>query len=186
LAGSVFEMDDTFTGMTAKRLTELRCDGGKMMFRLDSGDAASGRTVLACAEALNTLRRHRLTAFLEVLGVEQKPDGGYHALNNAATLIRNCGIASGLGESSAHIWLKLPYCQDFESVGTATTLPILLLGGPARESQKETLADFAAGMAASPRVRGAIIGRNLLFPVDGDPLPMCKALTQLVHGKAKG
>ncbi|MGB2886057.1 MAG: hypothetical protein WBC04_00025 [Candidatus Acidiferrales bacterium] len=186
LAGAVFEMDDTFTGMTAERLAELRCDAGKMMFRLDTGDAASGRTVLGCADALNALRRHRLAAFLEVLGVEQKPDGGYHSLNNATTLIRNCGIASGLGESSAHVWLKLPYCQDFESVAAATTLPILLLGGPARESQKETLADFAAGMASSPRVRGAIIGRNLLFPVEGDPLPMCKALTELVHGKAKG
>jgi hypothetical protein len=186
LAGAVFEMDDTFTGMTAERLIELRCDGGKMMFRLDAGDAGSGRTVLACADAINALRRRRLPAFLEALSVAQKPDGGYHSLNNAAALIRNCGIAAGLGESSAHVWLKLPYCQDFESVGAATTLPILLLGGPARESQKETLADFAAGMASSPRVRGAIIGRNLLFPVDGDPLPMCKALTELVHGRAKG
>jgi DhnA family fructose-bisphosphate aldolase class Ia len=115
--------------------------------------------------------------------MEQKP-GGYHALNNAAALIKNCGIAAGLGESSAHVWLKLPYCLEFDRVGAATTLPILMLGGPARESQSETLADFAVGMASSPRVRGAIIGRNLLFPVDDDPLPMCRLLTGLVHGPA--
>jgi DhnA family fructose-bisphosphate aldolase class Ia len=185
LAGTAFEMDDTFTGMTAKRIAELRLDGGKMMFRLDPADAGSGNTVEACAEAINELRKNRLPAFVEALTMEKKPGGGYHTLNNAAMLIRNCGIAAGLGDSSTHVWLKLPYCQDFDKVGMATTLPILLLGGPARESQRETLADFAAGMASSPRVRGAIIGRNLLFPVEGDPLPMCNALTELVHGKRK-
>ncbi len=41
LAGTAFEMDDTFTGMTAKRIAELRLDGGKMMFRLDPADAGS-------------------------------------------------------------------------------------------------------------------------------------------------
>ncbi|PYQ47760.1 MAG: hypothetical protein DMF78_22900 [Acidobacteria bacterium] len=30
-------------------------------------------------------------------------------------------------------------------------------------------------------MRGAIIGRNLLYPGDADPLPMCRALTALVH-----
>ncbi len=185
LAGTAFEMDDTFTGMTAKRIAELRLDGGKMMFRLDPTDAGSGKTVKACADTINELRKYRLPAFVEALTMEKKAGGGYHTLNNAAMLIRNCGIAAGLSESSAHVWLKLPYCQDFNKVGMATTLPILLLGGPARESQSETLADFSAGMASSPRVRGAIIGRNLLFPVEGDPLPMCRALTELVHGKIK-
>jgi hypothetical protein len=185
LAGTAFEMDDTFTGMTAKRIAELRLDGGKMMFRLDPTDAGSGKTVKACADTINELRKYRLPAFVEALTMEKKAGGGYHTLNNAAMLIRNCGIAAGLSESSAHVWLKLPYCQDFDKVGMATTLPILLLGGPARENQSETLADFAAGMASSPRVRGAIIGRNLLFPVEGDPLPMCRALTELVHGKMK-
>lgn len=185
LAGAAFEMDDSFTGMSAERMAQLRCDGGKMMFRLDYSDAGSGKTIVACVEAMNDLRRRKLPVFLEALGMEKKPGGGYHSLNNAATLIKNCGIAAGLSDSSLNVWLKLPYCADFDKVGRSTTLPILLLGGPARESQSETLADFAAGMASSPRVRGAIIGRNLLFPVEGDPLPMCKALTELVHGRAK-
>lgn len=185
LAGTAFEMDDTFTGMTAKRIAELRLDGGKMMFRLDPADAGSGKTIQGCADAINELRKNGLSAFVEALTMEKKPGGGYQTLNNAAMLIRNCGIAAGLGDSSAQVWLKLPYCQDFDKVGMATTLPILLLGGPARESQRETLDDFAAGMTSSPRVRGAIIGRNLLFPVEGDPLPMCNALTELVHGKRK-
>ncbi|MBI4461551.1 MAG: deoxyribose-phosphate aldolase [Acidobacteria bacterium] len=180
LAGTAFEMEDTFTSLSAARLAELRCDGGKMMYRLDPQDPASGRTILACAEAINSLRRHRLAAFLEPLGVARIAEG-YQPAKDAATLVRQCGIASALGESTAHLWLKLPYCADFARVGRATTLPILLLGGPARESANETLRDFAAGLASSPRVRGAIIGRNLLFPGDADPLPMCRALTALVH-----
>ena len=180
LANTVFEMDDAFTGFTAARLAELRCDGGKMLFRLDAEDPASGRTLMACAEAVNALRRHGLPAFVEALSVARKA-GSYHALNDAATLVRNCGIAAGLGESSAHVWLKLPYCADFALVGRATTLPILLLGGPARDNPRDTLRDFASGIASSSRVRGAIIGRNLLFPTSDDPLPMCRALTAIVH-----
>jgi len=182
LAGTAFEMDDTFTGIGAARLAELRCQGGKMMYRLEPQEAGSGRTVLACARALNDLRREGLAAFLEPLGVARGASGGYDAAKDAATLVRQCGIAAALGDSSAHLWLKLPYGDGFERVCRATTLPILLLGGPARDSPAATLKDFASGLEAGPNVRGAIIGRNLLFPGDADPLPMCRALTALVHG----
>lgn len=178
IAGTLFEMDDTFTSFTAKRLKKLRCDGGKMMYRLDPTEPASGRTITACAHAINDLRRHGLAAFLEPLGVK-----GLTPAKDAATIIQNCGIASALGESSAHVWLKIPNCDELDKVCRATTLPLLLLGGPARETAQETLKDFATGLAAGSRIRGAIIGRNLLYP-GGDPLPMCKALTALVHQDA--
>jgi hypothetical protein len=178
LAGTSFELDDTFTSFTAKRLAKLRCDGGKMMYRLDPTEAASGRTITACAHAINDLRRYRLAAFLEPLGVK-----GLTPAKDAATIIHNLGIAAALGESSAHVWLKIPYCDELAKVCRATTLPILLLGGPARETAQETLKDFASGLGAGNRVRGAIIGRNLLYP-GGDPLPMCQALTALVHQDA--
>jgi DhnA family fructose-bisphosphate aldolase class Ia len=58
---------------------------------------------------------------------------------------------------------------------------LLLLGGPARGTAEETLRDFATALAAGPRIRGAIIGRNLLYPGDADPLPLSRALTALVH-----
>ena len=180
LAGASFELEDTFTAYTAERLAELQADGGKMMYRLDPQDPASGRTILACAQALNALRRHGLAAFLEPLGGGRSGDS-FQPAKDAATLIRQCGIGAALGESSAHVWLKFPYGEGFDRVSRATTLPILLLGGPARESPLDTLRDFADGMAAGPNVRGAIIGRNLLFPGDADPLPMCRALTRIVH-----
>jgi hypothetical protein len=181
LEGAAFEMEDSFTAMTAERLAELRCDGGKMLYRLDPSDPASGRTMLACAQALNSLRRRRLPAFVEPLEVKRQEAGGYHTRKDVAALVRQCGIAAALGESSAHVWLKLPYGDGFAAVGQATTLPILLLGGPARDDAAGTLRDFFEGLASSSRVRGAIIGRNLLFPSEGHPLPMCRALTGLVH-----
>src|SRR5436190_11580408 len=180
LAGSAFEMDDAFTSMSAKRIAELRLDGGKMMYRLDPQDAGSGRTIQACAQALNDLRRHRLPGFLEPLGVTRQASG-YVAAKDADTLVRQCGIAAALGDSSVHLWLKVPIVDDLPRVCRATTLPLLLLGGPARGTPEETLRDFAGGLAAGARVRGAIIGRNLLYPGDADPLPMSRALTSLVH-----
>jgi hypothetical protein len=181
LAGTAFEMDDAFTGIGAERLAELRGQGGKMMYRLEPQEPGSGRTILACAQALNDLRREGLAAFLEPLGVARGARGGYEPAKDAATLVRQCGIAAGLGDSSSHLWLKLPYGDGFDRVCRATTLPILLLGGPARKSPAATLKDFASGLEAGANVRGAIIGRNLLFPGDADPLPMCRALTALVH-----
>src|SRR4029453_6180452 len=68
LAGASFEMEDTFTAYSAEQLAEIGADGGEMMYRLDPQDPASGRTILACAQALNDLRRHGLAAFLEPLG----------------------------------------------------------------------------------------------------------------------
>jgi hypothetical protein len=183
LAGSAFEMDDTFTSMSAARIAELGFDGGKMMYRLDPQDPASGRTIQACARALNELRAHGLPGFLEPLGVVRQGQA-YTPAKDAATLVRQCGIAAGLGDSSIHLWLKVPIVEDLARVCRATTLPLLLLGGPARGSAEETLRDFAGGLAAGPRVRGAIIGRNLLFPGDADPLPLSRALTSLVHGGA--
>lgn len=180
LAGAVFEMDDMFTGMSPQRMAELGCDGGKMLYRLDLQDAASGRTLQACAQAVTELRRHKLAAFVEPLAVTKK-GGGYETAKDFGSLVRLCGVASGLGDSSSHVWLKLPYCEEFHRVCQATTLPILLLGGPARETAGETLRDFAQGLAASARVRGAIVGRNLLYPGPDDPLPMCRGLGKLVH-----
>ncbi|HEU0094476.1 MAG TPA: deoxyribose-phosphate aldolase [Vicinamibacteria bacterium] len=180
LAGTAFEMDDTFTSMSAARIAELGFDGGKMMYRLDPQDPASGRTIQACAQALNDLRKHGLPGFLEPLGVARETKG-YVPAKDAATLVRQCGIAAGLGESSVHLWLKVPIVDDLARVCRATTLPLLLLGGPARGTAEETLRDFATALAAGARIRGAIIGRNLLYPGDADPLPLSRALTSLVH-----
>jgi hypothetical protein len=78
--------------MSAARIAELGFDGGKMMYRLDPQDPASGRTIQACAQALNDLRAHGLPGFLEPLGVVKQPKG-YTPAKDAETLVRQCGIA---------------------------------------------------------------------------------------------
>jgi len=181
LAGAAFEMEDTFTSFTSQRLAELGCDAGKMLLRLDPADPASGRTLTACAEAITRLRRQHLAAFVEPLPVRRKETGGYETLKDAASMVRLIGVAAGMGDSSAHVWLKVSCSPELARVARGTTLPILLLGGPARETPEDTLRDFADGLAASARIRGVIVGRNLLFPGNADPLPMCRALTSLVH-----
>ena len=43
------------------------------------------------------------------------------------------------------------------------------------------LRDIETGMAAGPNVRGALIGRNVLFPGQRDPLQMARAVSRIVH-----
>src|SRR3989442_4591518 len=179
LAGTAFEMDDAFTGIGAERLAKLRCQGGKMMYRLEPQEAASGRTIVACAQALNDLRREGLAAFLEPLGVARGAGGGYDPAKDAPTLVRQCGIAAGLGDSSSHLWLKLPYGNGFERVCRATTLPILLLGGPARQSPAATLKGFASALEAGANVPFATIRGHPVFPRGAEPFALFRSPTGL-------
>ena len=86
-----------------------------------------------------------------------------------------------LGDSSRYLWLKLPYCEGFETVANATTLPILLLGGESAGDAAPFLRELEAGMAAGANVRGALAGRNVLYPGLNDPLAIANALGGIVH-----
>ena len=63
----------------------------------------------------------------------------------------------------------------------ATTLPILLLGGESAGDPAPFLRQLASAMAAGPNVRGALVGRNVLYPGDEDPLAMAEAAGGIVH-----
>src|SRR5208283_4743725 len=91
------------------------------------------------------------------------------------------GVASALGSSSTRIWLKLPFSERFEDVARATTLPILLLGGEAIKDVGGLLRQVEAAMKAGPNVRGVLLGRNLLYPPEEDPLPVALAIHSIVH-----
>ena len=75
-------------------------------------------------------------------------------------------LVRGIGRTSAYTWLKLPVVADMARVLAAVTLPVLLLGGDVTDPS----AAFAAwGKAlALPTVQGMVVGRALLYPVDGD------------------
>jgi hypothetical protein len=49
----------------------------------------------------------------------------------------------------------------------ATTLPTLLLGGDPEGAPDETYAAWEAALAL-PSVRGLVVGRTMLYPIDDD------------------
>ena len=93
-------------------------------------------------------------------------------------------IVSGLGTTSAYLWLKLPVVDDLDRVMRATTLPTLLLGGDPDDDPKATFASWQRAMAI-PQVRGLVAGRTLLYPKDGDVARAVDAAAAIVAEKAK-
>jgi hypothetical protein len=180
LAGSSWELDDPMTGATPATCHAWRLDGAKVLLRADANEPASLKTLLASAQAINECNALRVPMFLEPLPVT-KTDKGYTVVKTAAALAQLAGVASALGDSSRYLWLKLPYCDGYETVARATTLPILLLGGESAGDPSPFLRQLESAMSAGPNVRGALVGRNVLYPGDEDPLAMAEAAGGIVH-----
>jgi DhnA family fructose-bisphosphate aldolase class Ia len=180
LSGASFEMDDRFTSFTAESINRLRLDGAKFMFRLDMKDDRSLLTIDACARAITELNKYSIPAFLEAFSVERTPEG-YKMLRTPEGLIKSIGIATALGDSSRGIWLKIPYCDGFDAVAKATTCPILMLGGESLGDPTPVLREFSKGLSAGSNVRGALVGRNILFPGLEDPSAIANAVSRIVH-----
>jgi len=183
LKGTAFEMEDTFTAFTTERMQALRMDGAKFMFRLDRSDPASGRTLLACAEAVSLCVRSDLTAVLEPLPV-RRVRGAYVVQRTVESLAGVLSVASAMGASSLNTWLEIPSCSEMDRAARATTLPILILGGEVTGDPLPVLRDLETAMQAGPNVRGALIGRNVLFPGGDDPRAMASAVAAIVHDRA--
>jgi DhnA family fructose-bisphosphate aldolase class Ia len=180
LAGSSWELDDPLTGAMPATCAEWRLDGAKVLLRVADSDAGSLKTMLASARAIAGTNSLGLTMFLEPLPVERGPKG-WTVVKTRESLARIAGVASALGDSSRRLWLKLPYCDGFETVARATTLPILLLGGESAGDPTGFLGEIASALASGPAVRGALVGRNVLYPGDRDPLAVMDAVGGIVH-----
>jgi len=180
LSGVVFEMDDRFTAFTAESIKELGLDGSKIMFRLEVNSPDSGKTIMYCADAINECTKAGVTTFLEPLPVEKTEDG-YSILKNTEDMVKIVGIASALGGTSMNTWLKIPYCENYEVVARATTLPMLMLGGSSKGNPTPTITEFVNGMKAGNTIRGALVGRNVHHPGDDDPRAVALAINGVVH-----
>ena len=178
LAGTKFEMDDTFTSFSSESLRLLNMDGAKTMFRLDVTNPDSAKTMLYCANMISELNKYEMPSFIEPLYVNSE---GYKIQKTLTEMVKIVGVASAMGDSSRNLWLKIPYGEHFERVAGATTLPLLMLGGESAGDPTGTIADFEAGMKAGKNVRGALVGRNILFPGKEDPLAAALAVNQVVH-----
>ncbi len=180
LASSSWELDDAMTGPTPASCAARGLDGVKVLLRICDDEAASLKTMLAAAQAIREADALGLPMFLEPLPVV-RADTGYGVVKTAAALAGIVGVASALGDSSRNLWLKLPYCEEYHLVAGATTLPVLLLGGEATGEPASLLREIAAGLASHFNVRGAMIGRNVLYPGPEDPLAVAQAVGGLVH-----
>jgi DhnA family fructose-bisphosphate aldolase class Ia len=166
LLGSVFEMDDRFTGYTADGIISGNLDAGKMLLRIDPADPSTVRTLVACAAAVTELAAAHVPVMIEPFMITRASGRPRNDLT-ADAAIRSVGISSGLGTTSAYSWLKLPVVADMERVAEASTLPILLLGGDPSGDQEAMFASWKRALRL-PSVRGFVVGRSLLYPPDGN------------------
>jgi DhnA family fructose-bisphosphate aldolase class Ia len=166
LAGTVFEIDDRFTGYDAGSLAAAGFEGGKMLLRIDPDDPATVATVEACAQAVSALAEHSLIAMVEPF-ISHRVDGRVRIDLTPEATIRAMTVAAGLGRTSAYTWLKVPVVDDMERVMAATTLPAVLLGGEVSAAQDAAFESWRKALKL-PTVQGLVIGRSLLYPPDDD------------------
>ncbi|KAK1185243.1 aldolase [Streptomyces sp. NBS 14/10] len=165
LAGSVFEIDDRFTGYDAETISAMDFDGGKMLTRIALGDPATPSVLENTARAVDELNDRRLIAMVEPF-ISTWQDGRIHNDLSTDAVVKSVTIASGLGRRTAYTWLKLPVVDDMERVLASSTLPALLLGGEVKDPD----AAFASWGKAlkQPTAQGLVVGRSLLYPAGRD------------------
>jgi len=181
LAGSVWELDDRFTGYDAPHLEAMGFDGGKMLLRIDRDDRDTRTTLEAASSAVTALADHSLMAMVEPLPAHRTAKGPVTISPDSDDLIHAMAVASGIGATSAHTWLKLPVVDDIERVMETTTLPSLLLGGDPGVDPDATYQGWQRGLRI-PQVRGLVVGRALLYPKDGDVKTAVDRAAQLLEG----
>lgn len=183
LAGSVWELDDPITAYHAAAVFRMNLDGGKVLLRIDRQDPDSLKTLYQCARAIRILTAQRAPAMamVEPLPAYRDENGVLRIDTSPEALIEVIAIASGLGPTSAHTWLKLPPpSSDPMRVFAASTLPVLLLGGDPGDRGQELLASWAEAMEA-PTVRGLVAGRSLIYPADDDVAGWVDRAARIVH-----
>ena len=180
LAGTVFEIDDRFTGYDAAAIDKMGFDGGKMLFRIDPDDPATPVTMEACARAVSDLAGHGLMAMVEPF-ISHRVDGRIRNDLSPEAVIRSITVAAGLGNTSAYTWLKLPVVDDMERVLAATTMPVLLLGGEVSADQGAAFESWRKALQI-PSVHGLVIGRSLLYPPDDDVTGAVDTAVGLMRG----
>ncbi|MFF1421063.1 deoxyribose-phosphate aldolase [Streptomyces sp. NPDC058280] len=169
LAGAAFELDDRFTGLRPEDLARRGFDAGKLLLRIDYEDPGSLDTLHSAARAIDAMAGHRLPVFVEPF-ICHRDEGRLRTDLSAEAVTRSIAIASGLAGTSAYTWLKVPVTQnpdDMARVMETSTLPAVLLGGEIGGDQEGAYEKWRKALQL-PTVQGLVVGRSLLYPVDGD------------------
>ncbi|MEU2911254.1 Cgl0159 family (beta/alpha)8-fold protein [Streptomyces massasporeus] len=170
LQGASFELDDRFTGHRPEDIERLGFDAGKLLLRIDYDDPGSLTTLESTARAVDAMAARRLPVFVEPFISHRDERGRLRNDLSAEAVTKSIAIASGLGGSSAHTWLKVPVTDnpdDMAEVMAASTLPAVLLGGEVGDDQDGAYEKWR-GALQLPTVCGLVVGRSLLYPADGD------------------
>jgi DhnA family fructose-bisphosphate aldolase class Ia len=178
-------MDDRLTAYKVSEIAERKLDGAKMMFRLDletSQARYSHQTLELVSNIIRECIKYNLDAFVEPLPVEATKDG-YKVKMTTGDIIKTINVATALGGSSAKIWLKIPYVNNFEMIARSTSNPILLLGGDSTGKPTDIIENFEKGMGAGPNIKGCMVGRNLLYPGFDDPLAVLLGVSKIIHNQ---
>ena len=184
LDGAAWSIDDRFTGYDAASIAHYGLEGGKMLLRIDDEDAATARTIEACAKAVSELAEHKVLAMVEPLPHRRDPDGRLVLQQDASSLARALAIASALGTTSAYTWLKTPACDEPEIVYAATTLPCVVLGGAVGPDLGQQMASWGRSLR-QPVVRGLAVGRTVLYPADGDVAGTIDAAARILRAATR-
>lgn len=163
IAGAHWELDDRLTAYDPEHVASLGLDGGKMLLRVEPTDPGVPRTLESAARLTTALADAGIMVLVEPLPYRKRPDGGVELDPSEDALVRMVAIASGLGSSSAHTWLKIPATADPARVAAATTCPILLLGGDAGRDHERVFEAWRRALEV-PTIRGLVPGRALLYP----------------------
>lgn len=174
-----FDIDDRYTAIDVASARRIGADMTKVLVRVDLDDPSTASTLETTSRAVTESAAAGLPVMLEPFMSSRiggrtvndlSPDGVIHSI----------AIAAGLGATSSHSWLKIPVVAEMERVMAASTLPTLLLGGDVGPDFDEALARWQKALAL-PGVRGLTVGRNLLYPADGDVARAIDQAARLVH-----
>ncbi len=180
LPGSAWELDDPITGPNASTCVQYGIDATKMLLRVNLDDENSLKTIQYCADGIRDMNTIDRPIFIEPLPVVQT-ENGYKVVADPELLIQLISVSSALGDSSRNVWLKIPFTEEFDRVVASTTLPTVILGGGKSHSKEEFLGNIQKAMDTGHQVRGTMIGRNMLYPKDSEPLEMAESIGKVVH-----
>jgi len=138
------------------------------------------KTMLAGAAAINELNALRIPTFLEPLPVV-KSEKGYKVVKSADRVGKDRWRGIGGSATAAAICGSSSLLRKLRCSCARDDVAILLLGGESVGDPTTFLREVAAGMSAGVNVRGALVGRNVLYPGDDDPLAVAEAVGGIVH-----
>lgn len=182
--GAQWELDDRMTAYDADHIAEYGLDGGKVLLRIEDTDPGVVRTMESIGKVVTELADRNIMCMIEPLPYLKDAAGLATLDPSVERMVKVVAIASGLGSSSARVWMKLPNSDRMAEIAGATSMPILMLGGNPGADTEKTFQGWETSMNV-PNVRGLVAGRPLLYPHAGSVEDTIEKAANTVHGRNK-